>query len=143
MSTIIADGDKSPDYDILQLSSYKKIIAEDDKFIALKIWESTYNENKSIYRTFLKNVNYMISNYVIRSDNMTTGIDPDNHFIGSKSFNEIDVTMLSWLYNTTKKRGKKCLKIDISMMESKEVAQPIESRKVSNYIKNEIAKEII
>ena len=141
MSTIIANGDKL-NYDLLQLNSYKKIIAEDDKFIALKIWEHSYDEKRSIYKTFQKHVNYMISDYIVRSDNMTS-VKPDNHFVESKSLYVIDTTIISWLYNTSKEREGKCLTIDIDMMTSKELASPIVIKETSEYIQNKIAKEII
>ena len=142
MSTIIADAEESPNYDVLQISSYKKIIAEDDRFIALKIWEHSCDEKHSIYKTFQKHVNYILSDYIIRSDN-TTKVKPDNHFIKNKSFDVIDVAILSWLYNTTKEREGKCLTIDTDMMTSKELASPIVIKKMSEYIKNKIAKEIL
>lgn len=134
------------DFDVLVLSAEKKIIAEDDKFIALKLWEYTHDETKSIYRTFLKNVHYMIGNYVIRSDNMTR-VHPDNHFI-EKECRDIEKKMLSWLYYLDKDRRingeqAKSLLISIGMMGNKELAQPISPSKTSKYIQEEIIKESI
>jgi len=129
-------------YDVLQLSEYKKIIAEDKHFIALKIWEDSYDENKSIYRTFKKNVYYHISDYIVRIDNMIR-VSPDNHFIESKSLVMIDSTILSPLYYTDKDRGAKSLIIYIDMLNSKEIAQRIEINKTSKYIKNKIIKDKI
>jgi len=137
-------------YDVLELSSYKKIIAEDKHFIVLKIWERSKQEEKSIYRIFQKYYNYMIKDYIVRSDNIPL-TNSNNHFIDAKTLNPIKIKMLFWLFYDEKRylngTHSKSLVIFTGRIVDKEryteIARPIEIAKTTKKIRKELLKHKI